>query len=249
MVEVDLTRGVTRARNIGLPDVHLGDKKIQGGYDTTIALKVLEQLAEGVTLKEICDSPSMPTRGTVHRWVNIHPEFARAFMAARELSAMAFEEQALALAKKLYTGTGHTSVIVRAFEVAMGQLRWSAARRDPKRYGQQNNQVLVVPIQINTTLDMGSGSDTGPNTIDHPDIYKIEARVVAEEPEGPLTVDPAEAPESVTNPYQGVGSTRAVSGRKPGGTRKKRLVNLSKAASRMARAGMDVPNEPPEGDE
>lgn len=67
---------------------------------------------------------------------------------------------------------------VRAFEVAMNQLRWSATRRDPARYGERANTVVRVPIQINTTLDLGD--DTAGGTTEHPNIYGLEARVTTE---------------------------------------------------------------------
>lgn len=184
-------------------DRQLAQQRIGGqlgyAYEAGVAVRILEGIANGETVTDLCAQPGMPTRNTVHRWVNTHPEFHRAFMAARELSAMAFEEQALGLAKKLYSPNDFNGTVVRAYEVAMGQLRWSAARRDPARYGQQNNQVIVVPIQINTTLDMGEGAASR-NTAEHPDIYQIEARVIAEQPEGPLTPDPMEVGDAKVAP-------------------------------------------------
>lgn len=213
----------TKEERIGLQDTSLAGVTIRGAYDSLVALKILEAIAAGETLKEICDLPDMPTTRTIHRWVNLHPEFQRAFNAARELSAMAFEEQALRLAKKLYSDQSFTGTIVRAYEVAMAQLRWSAARRDPKRYGQQGNATLVVPIQINTSLDMGADTAGSTHTPEHPDIYQIEARVIAGEPEGPLTADPMAAPEEVTYAV-GREDARGIRGprKKPPGRPKKR---------------------------
>lgn len=166
-------------------------------YEPGLAMLILTQIAEGDTVIEICKQEGFPSRKTFYKWVNIHSEFRSAFMAARELSAMALEEKALIMAEKLSLPNDFTGTKIRAFEVAMGQYRWSAARRDPKRFGQQQNPMLVVPIQINTSLDMGrDGSPSG--TAEYPDIFTIEARIDAGQPEGPLQDDPLDVTEVTT---------------------------------------------------
>lgn len=176
----------------GLPSVQMGGKKVPG-YDANVCLQILERVAAGETLEAICSDPDLPSRATFWRWCVAHPELNRAYNAARELSAQSFEDMALAMAKTLREPNDFTGTKVRAFEVAMAQYRWSAARRDPGRYGQQNTPTLIVPIQINTTLDLGSLAAGGNSTKEYPDIYEIEAKVDA--PEGLMP-----APEAVSDP-------------------------------------------------
>src|SRR5690606_10820551 len=99
--------------------------------DVDRLLKVFEQIAEGKTLIEVLKQPGTPTRTTFYRWVELYPEVKKAYDAARELSAQSFEDEALDLARKLSGENDFTGTKVRALEVAMGQLRWSATRRDP----------------------------------------------------------------------------------------------------------------------
>jgi hypothetical protein len=149
-------------------------------YTPERALDICEFVAEGGTLTDICTGKDgMPVRATFHRWCAQYPDLHKAYLAARELSALSLEEEALGLARKLKNaGSDITGVKVRAFEVAMAQFRWSAVRRDPKRYGQSAEKSSAVNIQINTTLDLGSDG-AGPG-LEGQAIYTVTAHVPAE---------------------------------------------------------------------
>lgn len=124
-------------------------------YTPETALTICEELAGGKTVTEICEMPGMPSRNTVYKWLSVYPKFYDAFERAKEISAQSLEEEALTLARNLTGPNDFTGVKVSAYNVAMTQLRWSAARRDPNRYGQKMNSTSVVPIQITTTLNLG----------------------------------------------------------------------------------------------
>lgn len=130
-------------------------------YDAKVAETILMKIADGATLREIAKIPGMPTKSTIQRWIMKYPELAQAWKAAREMSASSLEEEALDMARVLKKQTGFTGTKVRAFEVAMNQFRWSAAHRDPATFGQTTQPNLVIPIQINTSLDLGDGKGGG----------------------------------------------------------------------------------------
>lgn len=159
-------------QRIGLPRTRVGGRFVTA-YDNELALTICERIAEGQTLTAICRDDGMPHRQTFHRWVVNYPELARAYAAAREISAHSMEEEALEIARTLATeGRDFTSTKVRAYDTAIGQLRWSASRRNPKTYSERGAVQITVPIQINTSLDLGDGGMVG---VEHPDIYKLEA--------------------------------------------------------------------------
>lgn len=162
-------------------------------YTPEIALDICEQVSEGEILDVICTGQNgYPKRRTFHRWCIQFPDLAKAYSAARELSALALEEEALGLARKLKAGGADiTGVKVRAFEVAMAQFRWSAIRRDPKRYGAGAEKSSAVNIQINTTLDLGADGSGAPS-FDGQATYSITAQVPVEAPEEDDTVTPEE---------------------------------------------------------
>ncbi len=161
-------------------------------YSPELALKICEQVAKGETLLGICKGVGMPHRTSFYRWVMLYKDVAISFQAARELSAQSLEEEALGLARTLSGKNDFTTVKVRAIDIALQQLRWSATRRDPSKYGQKAKETITVPIQINTTLDLG-----GDNR-DSQGIYTITAEVVT--PTGKDVLTPPEAPERLIIP-------------------------------------------------
>lgn len=176
----------TQDRKLGLKRVgYLGRWVTE--YSPELAARIVEKIAEGLLLRDICD----PTRGefphptTFMRWVVLHPELTKAYNAAVEFSARAFEEEAIETARLLARKPG-TAQNVRANEVLINQLRWSSERRDPARFGAQRTAVFRVPIQINTTLDLNTGlSATGTNVPQQTDVYNITAEVEQEVPDTP----------------------------------------------------------------
>ena len=163
-------------------------------YDPQKALRIVERMAEGELLRDILTGPGMPSFRTFNKWVLQNAPLARALGAARELSAVSFEEEAVHMAREIKARARRAeSSEIRAYEVAMAQLRWSAQRRNPQMFGDKVQTTIRVPIQINTTLDLGAGHESI-NTKEHPNIYDITASVVAEaehtEIEGKVTPPP-----------------------------------------------------------
>lgn len=149
-------------------------------------VRVLEKVAAGDTILK------MQARGEVdaprfYRTLVEYPDVAKAYGVARELSGYSFEEMALDEASKLVAPNEYTGTKIKAVEVAMGQWRWSAARRNQKEFSGQQGVSLVVPIQINTSLDIGQGGVIKAQLQDN--TYEFAAQVARE------TVVEAEAEE------------------------------------------------------
>jgi hypothetical protein len=143
----------------GVPTQYVSKSHVMQAYQKDIAIKFLDFVAEGRTVKEIAAMDGMPTRQTLYRWLTMYKEFNQAYWAAKELSAAALEDDALSIARKLCDANEYTGTRIQAFKEAMVQFRWSAARRDPKRYGgAAPTTAVTVPVQINTTLDLNSDS-------------------------------------------------------------------------------------------
>lgn len=168
---------------LGLIGERSGDRNVTA-YAPDLALQICELIAEGHTLKSICEqTDKFPHRSTFQRWVINYPELRKAYLAARELSAFAFEDQALTLAREIVNEPGNAQR-VRAFDIAMNQLRWSATKRNPREFGDKSSLQITVPIQINTGLDLGDGSGAASGnakTIDGSaeNIYKVQGQVPA----------------------------------------------------------------------
>lgn len=144
-----------------LPKSMLGERFVTT-YDPVKALEVVEQLAEGLTLNKICQGvPGMPSARTFKRWVVNNPDLAKAYASAIVVSASSLEEEALDTAR-LIAMSPKDGTHVRAAEVKITQLRWSAERRDASKFGQRNQINLRVPVQIITSLNLGDQGDSIP---------------------------------------------------------------------------------------
>lgn len=187
-------------------DLALGMKETISGsraviaYDPDRALEVCELIAQGYTLKKITEQkddqgrPLFVSYSTFQRWVLNNPELRKAYLAARELSALAFEDEALRMAYELSHGQVTEAALVRAYDVAMNQLRWSASKRNPREYGERQSHNITVPIQINTSLDLGQGGV--PKNVEE-NVYNVKAVVAQPVPE---LLDPNGRPVVETRP-------------------------------------------------
>lgn len=154
-----------------LPATKMGGRFVTT-YNPHIALEIVERIAQGETINSICARESgFPHPVTFKRWVVNNPDLAKAVDAARKLSAMSLEEEAIDAARQIKLSQ-KDGTQVRAYEVLLQQLRWSAERRDPATFGARTPVNIRVPIQINTTLDMGKNAS---GEIDGKSIYTIEA--------------------------------------------------------------------------
>lgn len=161
-------------RDLGLTAVEVAGSRFTK-YDPNIALEIVQRIASGETLTKICAKTAQPK--TIHRdtflhWVATVPELKMAYHAALEMSAVSFEEEAIDEARAISQSPGSTQKIA-ARNTLISQLRWSAARRNPTKYSDKGQTNIVVPVQINTTLDLGKQSSA--LQVEEPDIYKIKA--------------------------------------------------------------------------
>lgn len=176
-------------RKLGLPRTRVGGRFVTA-YHAELAQRIIERIANGETLRSICDDEGMPSEYTFRRWVQTQPGLSEVYAVAREMSAHSMEEEALELAREVAQNPD-TTVKIRAVDVAMGQLRWSASRRNPRVFSERGAVQITVPIQINTSLDLGDG---GGGTVEHPDIYDLSA-TVAEVPREDVPEAPSEPPK------------------------------------------------------
>jgi hypothetical protein len=141
-------------------------------------LAICDRVANGAKITELLGPnrpEGWPTWKTFAGWQAEFPAVRDMYRTARELSAQALEDKALGIAEGLVqTGAEYTGVFVQGAGKAMEQFRWSAERRSPGDFGTKATQQTVVPIQINTTLDLGQPG--GGATVDagNPFSYVVE---------------------------------------------------------------------------
>lgn len=165
-------------RKAGLARTQLGDRR-PTKYDPQMALQIIEHVAQGKLIKDICKpGTGFCSITTFYAWVARVPELKQAYQAARELSALVFEEEAIDSARELQKSPGDNQNI-RANEVVISQLRWSAQRRDPRNYGEKGQTLAIVPVHIETTLNLGDGGKAGSGA-EIPDIYTLDPSAITD---------------------------------------------------------------------
>lgn len=178
-------------RKLKLPAVERGGRHFTR-YDPNIALDIVTRIADGELLSKITAKDADPltiSKQTFLRWVASVPELSKAYAGALQLSAHSFEEKAIDKAEQVAEKPGSPQN-VSAASLLISQYRWSAARRNPTRYADKGNTQIVVPVTINSTLNLGTGQSTTEAEI--PDIYtlKFEDKEKVEEGEfNEITVD------------------------------------------------------------
>jgi hypothetical protein len=183
-------------RDLKLPRTQIGNRWVTK-YDPALAMKIVEKISEGETLKRICTPENgMPHWTTFHKWVARCPQLRAAYEAAQILSAMHDADEATDTAREVWLSPG-TAQKVRAADILIKQLQWSAGVKNPAVFGNKAGNNVMVPIQIITTLDLGEGS--AGQTKDYPDIYSYKANP---DPASPEVVQEAKDVLGIKDPTQ-----------------------------------------------
>jgi hypothetical protein len=95
--------------------------------------RILEGVADGVPIRGILAAEGLPSMATLFRWLDDDAAFASRYARARDLSADALDARIEALVAKLEAG----EIDAQAGRVAIDALKWQAANRRPKVYGER----------------------------------------------------------------------------------------------------------------
>jgi hypothetical protein len=114
-------------------------------FDEDTASRICELIADGRSLKSICQDDGMPDKSTVFRWLSSNEAFRDNYTRAREAQADAIFDEILDIADEDQTtvkATGESGEIVTFDSVAVQRNRlridarkWMAGKLRPKKYG------------------------------------------------------------------------------------------------------------------
>ncbi|MGK3363392.1 ubiquitin carboxyl-hydrolase [Citrobacter portucalensis] len=109
-------------------------------YLPEVAADICSLLADGESLRKVCERPGIPNKSTVFRWLAEHVEFRDQYAKATETRADSIFEDMFDIAD---------SVNEEAAAVAKARLRidtrkWALARMNPKKYGDKVTQDIDV---------------------------------------------------------------------------------------------------------
>jgi len=103
-------------------------------YTSALADEICDRLIEGESLRQICESPHMPNRTTVVRWLAVNDGFASNYARARESQADLMDDMILELARNC------TPETAAADRVRLLAYQWRASRLMPRKYGDKAKQ-------------------------------------------------------------------------------------------------------------
>ena len=120
------------------------DSKNQGGrpsiYSDELATTICRRLAEGESLRRICDDEDMPCKSSVLGWLleEKHDGFLDQYARAREMQAEIFFEEAIEIADgggKDGAAGDDDNVKVARDRVRVDIRKWAMSKMAPKKYG------------------------------------------------------------------------------------------------------------------
>lgn len=134
-------------------------------FTEALAAEICGQLAEGKSLRKICDQDDFPDKSTVFRWLGSNTVFRDQYARAREAQADAMAEEILDIADNgtndygfkegdTPDGAGANPVFlaehVQRSKLRVDSRKWLLSKVAPKKYGdfQRNETDLKVSGQI-----------------------------------------------------------------------------------------------------
>lgn len=120
-------------------------------YSLELADAILSEMADGKSLKAICQQPGMPSRMSVWRWLRDHEDFAARYDVAQRDRAQAFVDDLSAI-------SDDPSLDPNDKRIRVDTRKWLASKILPKLYG---DKVALTdsdggPIAITWTGTLGS---------------------------------------------------------------------------------------------
>jgi hypothetical protein len=106
-------------------------------FTTEIADLICQRIAEGETLRAICEDPDFPSRSMVHRWLETDLEFQGRYALAMLLRADAWGDEILDIADN--------EPDAAKARVRVDARKWLMAKAAPRKYG--DRQAIELDVQ------------------------------------------------------------------------------------------------------
>lgn len=116
-------------------------------YSEELALEICEQIAQGKSLRSICECDDMPSLRTVMYWCNDNEKFLQQYTRAREAQADYYADELIEIADTiLKDDDGKTfddpTAVARA-KLRIETRKWIASKLKSKSYGDKVTQEIT----------------------------------------------------------------------------------------------------------
>ena len=132
-------------------------------FSVEIAAEICARLAEGESLRSICEDPHMPSESAVRFWVVDDVEgFAAQYARAREVGYARLAEEILQIADTPVKGTKETTKewgteisegdMIEHRKLQVDTRKWMLSKMLPKVYGDKQQVDLTANVNVATVL-------------------------------------------------------------------------------------------------
>lgn len=109
-------------------------------YTKELGDNVCEGIANGWSIRSVCDKEDMPALTTVFKWIREIPEFTQQYAKATEERSEAHNESLLemgdeAIEKAQNVDPKASGAVVQAYKLKADNFKWSMSKMKPKKYG------------------------------------------------------------------------------------------------------------------
>lgn len=139
-------------------------------YSQELADKICELLADGKSLRKVCENDWAPNKSSIFRWLRTIPEFCDQYERAKQESADSFADDMADIAddgrndwmesndpdNPGYKANGEH---VQRTRLRLDTRKWLAAKLKPKKYGDSQrieHTITSVSDQMRALLDAGT---------------------------------------------------------------------------------------------
>lgn len=107
-------------------------------YLPEVAADICSLLANGESLRKVCERTGMPSKTSVFRWLAEHSEFRDQYAKATETRADAIFEEMFDIADNV----AEEAAAVGKARLRIDTRKWALARMNPKKYGDKVSQEI-----------------------------------------------------------------------------------------------------------
>jgi len=97
------------------------------GFTPELGVAICEWIAEGESLRKICEDEALPSRSTVVKWLGEYSEFSVQYARAREAQADYFADEMIEIAD--------LTKDPQKARLQIDARKWKASKMSPKKYG------------------------------------------------------------------------------------------------------------------
>lgn len=143
-------------------------------YNQEIVDKICNLIAEGNSLRSICEREGMPDKATVCRWLQKHAEFRDQYACAREVQAEILIDQIVDIADDSSNDTIEHEKFgkmlnkewVERSKIRIDARKWTAVKLLPKKYGDKQQIDATVVGEYTITMNLDGADKIQPATGD-----------------------------------------------------------------------------------